>query len=131
MSAAGLGLSLLGGLLYHSLCEGIHGASLGKLICRLRVLQQDGRASSMKGALIRSLGWYVDGLFFGAVGYTSMEKSSLKQRYGDVWGKTIVIKSKDMPSPSARSPMLFIIGFFLGSACWTMLLAIGIVLKAT
>src|SRR5687767_10846833 len=33
LNIAGWALSLLGGFLYHSLTEGIYGASLGKLIC--------------------------------------------------------------------------------------------------
>jgi len=78
VSAAGFGLSLLGGFLYHSLCEGLHGASLGKLICRLRVLQQDGRASCIRGACVRNLGWYIDGLFFGLVGYSPCSRYRLE-----------------------------------------------------
>jgi len=102
MSLAGFGLSLLGGLLYHSFTEGIHGATIGKAICQLRVLQSDGQASNMKGAIKRSLGWLIDGLFFGAVGWCSMSESPLRQRYGDVWGRTIVVKTKDIPASSRR-----------------------------
>ena len=126
-----VGLSLLGAFLYHALCEGIHGASLGKLICRLRVLQEDGRPSTISGGIVRNLGWYVDALFFGLIGYSSMAKSPLNQRYGDVWGKTIVIKVKEFPVSDARSPLHFIAGWFLGSACWTLMLVLGIVLEAT
>jgi uncharacterized RDD family membrane protein YckC len=129
MSTAGFGLSLLGSFLYHTLSEGIHGATLGKLICGLRVLQQDGRPSSLKGGVIRNLGWYVDGLFFGLIGYLSMVKTPLKQRYGDVWGKTIVIKTKDNPVSDTRSAIHFIAGFFLGTACWTLLLTLNLVLR--
>jgi len=129
-SAAGFGLSLLGGFLYHSFCEGIHGATLGKLICRLRVLQLNGAPSSMRGALVRSLGWYVDCLFFGLIGYSSMGKSPLKQRYGDIWGKTIVVKTVQLPDGQPRSFMTFLLGLFLGVTSWTLLLALGIILEA-
>lgn len=129
-SFVGFGLSLLGGFLYHALTEGIHGASLGKLICRLRVLQEDGLPSTIKGGIVRNLGWFVDGLFLGLIGYSSMAKSPLNQRYGDVWGKTIVIKTKDLPVSDTRSPAHFIAGLIIGSACWTLLLALGFVLKA-
>jgi len=129
VSFAIFGLSLLGGVLYHAFSEGIYGASLGKVVCQLRVLQQDGQPSNMKGALIRNFGWLIDGLFFGAVGWNSMVKSPLRQRYGDVWGKTIVIKAKDIPACSKRSLIRFLGGFFLGVAGWVLLLALGIVLK--
>jgi uncharacterized RDD family membrane protein YckC len=128
-NAAGLALSLLGGFLYHSFSEGIHGASLGKLICRLRVLQHDGRPSNMRGAFVRNLGWYVDSLFFGLIGYSSMTKSPLKQRYGDVWGKTIVVPTGQIPAAHLRSPVDGLLGISLGVICWTLLLTLGIVLK--
>ena len=125
-----IGLSILGAFLYHALCEGIHGASLGKLICRLRVLQEDGRPSTIRGGIIRNFGWFVDAFFFGLIGYSSMAKSPLNQRYGDVWGKTIVIKTKDYPVSDGRSPAHFIAGLLLGSACCTLLDVFGIVLEA-
>jgi uncharacterized RDD family membrane protein YckC len=84
--------SALASLSYHSFCEGLHGATLGKLCCGICVVREDGRPSSMPGALIRSLAYFIDGLFFGAVAYASMKKSPLNQRYGDIWGKTAVIK---------------------------------------
>lgn len=128
-SGAGFGLSMLGGFLYHFLCEGIHGATLGKLICRIRVIGEGGNSSSMKPAFIRGLGWYIDALFFGIVAYSSMQKSPLKQRYGDVWGKTVVVKHKDVPGGAQRSTPLFLLGLFLGVTSWTLLLTLGVILK--
>ncbi len=55
-----LAFSLLGSILYHSFCEGIHGATLGKFCCGIRVVREDGSPSHFKGALIRSLAYYVD-----------------------------------------------------------------------
>jgi uncharacterized RDD family membrane protein YckC len=128
VSATMLVASLLGSMLYHCCCEGLHGATLGKLICGLRVVRQDGGASTMPGALVRSLAWFFDGLFFGLVGYTSMSQSRLKQRYGDVWGKTIVIRTKDLPGDDPRSPSDFVMGFSLGCGCYVVMLALGLVL---
>ena len=128
INVTAIGVSLLGGFLYHCFSEGIHGASLGKLVCRLVVLQQDGRPSKMKGAIIRSLGWYIDALFFGLIGYSSMQKSPLNQRYGDVWGRTVVVKAKDVPVGCGRSALRFLLGLFLGAGFWTMLLVLGLIL---
>jgi uncharacterized RDD family membrane protein YckC len=86
-SLMSLAFGFLGITLYHFFCEGIYGATLGKLCCGIRVVSEDGSPCNLKGALIRTLAYYIDALFFGLVGYNSMEKSALNQRYGDVWGK--------------------------------------------
>jgi uncharacterized RDD family membrane protein YckC len=130
LSATGFGLSLLGGFLYHSVTEGVHGASLGKLLCKLRVVTADGLPCNMPRALLRSLAYYLDALFFGLVGYNSMQKSALKQRYGDVWAKTVVVRTTDVPDGAKRSIGRFFVGFCLGSACWIFMLALGLILKA-
>jgi hypothetical protein len=90
---------------------------------------EDGKPSTLKGALIRTLAYYIDALFFGLVGYNSMQKSPLNQRYGDVWGKTAVFKINEMTSESQRTPTLFILGLLLGAGCWVVMLAIGLILK--
>jgi len=83
---AGWGLSLLGGFLYHTMTEGIYGASLGKLICQLRVVRENGGPIGLGNAAIRSLGYYIDALFFGLIAYSSMKQSALNQRYGGAHG---------------------------------------------
>ncbi len=127
-SLTSLGFSFLGMIAYHFFCEGIHGATLGKLCCGIRVVSEDGSPSTLKGALIRTLAYFIDALFFGLVGYNSMQKSPLKQRYGDVWGKTAVFKTKEM-APESQRTTRFLLGLFLGVGCWIVLLAIGLILK--
>ncbi|MGA2786522.1 MAG: RDD family protein [Verrucomicrobiota bacterium] len=129
LSLISIGFSFLGNFLYHFFCEGIHGATLGKLCCGIRVVSEDGKPSNLKGALIRTLGFYVDGLFFGLVGYDSMRKSPLNQRYGDVWGKTAVFKNSEIAPELQRTPMHFILGFFLGAGGLVIMLVIGLVCK--
>jgi uncharacterized RDD family membrane protein YckC len=128
-SAISLGFSFLGDIAYHFFCEGIHGATLGKLCCGLRVVSEDGTPSTLKGALIRSLAYCIDALFFGLVGYGAMQKSSLNQRYGDVWGKTAVFKINKMACQSQRTTAYFIAGLCLGTGCWILLLIVGLVWK--
>lgn len=41
-------LGLVGAFLYHSVTEGMYGASLGKLICQIRVIREDGQPMGMK-----------------------------------------------------------------------------------
>jgi uncharacterized RDD family membrane protein YckC len=124
----GWGFSLVGACLYHVLTEGMYGASLGKLICQLRVVTEEGRPIGMKQALWRSLAYYIDALFFGIVAYSSMKESPLNQRYGDKWAHTIVIRSKDLPAGSGRGFELFVLSFLMGSVCWTVLLALGLII---
>jgi len=128
-SLISIGFSFLGNFLYHFLCEGIHGATLGKLCCGIRVVSEDGKPSNLKSALIRTLGYYVDSLFFGLVGYDSMQKSPLNQRHGDVWGRTAVFKNDEINPESLRTPTHFILGFILGAWCWVTMLVIGLVCK--
>lgn len=129
-SILAMGFSLLGNILYHFFCEGIHGSTLGKLCCGIRVVRVDGRPSNFKGALIRTLAFYLDGLFFGLVALSSMEKSPLNQRYGDVWGKTAVLKTTEIAPESQRTTNDFLLGLFLGGGCLVAMSALGLILRA-
>ena len=129
-NAPGFGLSLLGGFLYHSLTEGIFGASLGKLICQLRVVTDQGQPIGLGKALLRSIIYYWDALFFGLVAYSSMKQSDLNQRYGDKAAHTVVVRSSDAPPSSKKGAEIFVLAFLMGSACWFVLLALGLVLHA-
>jgi uncharacterized RDD family membrane protein YckC len=122
--------SSLGSVLYHFFCEGIHGSTLGKFCCGLRVVSEDGSPSTMKGALIRTLAYAIDSICFGAAGYSSMQKSPLNQRYGDVWGKTAVFKIKGTDAEWQRTPMRFVVGLSLGLGCWMACIALSLILKA-
>jgi uncharacterized RDD family membrane protein YckC len=128
-SLTSLGFGFFGSIGYHFFCEGIHGATLGKLCCGIRVVTEDGSPSTLKGALIRTLAYFFDSLFFGIVGYGSMQKSSLNQRYGDVWGKTAVFKVKEMEPGSQETTTRFILGLLLGVGCLVVLVAVGLILK--
>lgn len=126
----GWGLSLLGNLVYHSLTEGMYGASLGKLVCQLRVVAEDTRHITVIQAFKRSLAYLWDALFFGLIGYSSMKESALNQRYGDHWAKTVVIRSRELPAAAKSGAEIFVLAFLMGSAVWIGLLALGLVLHA-
>ena len=78
--------------MYQAASEFVGGASVGKLVCGLRVVSEDFTHVSFRGAFIRSCAFLVDGFLFGYIGYRSMNMSSLAQRYGDHWGGTTVVK---------------------------------------
>ena len=109
-------LGLLTAVLLHSVTEGMYGASLGKLICRLHVVAEDGQAITLGQAFKRSLAYCWDSLFFGLIGYTSMKRSPLNQRYGDHWARTVVVKSRDVAAGARSGFEIFILGLLMGSA---------------
>ena len=78
-------------LAYYSILEGTKGATLGKMICGIRVVHEDGTPCDIPSAIIRNLLRLVDGLFGYLVGAIIIWNSDKKQRLGDIVAKTIVI----------------------------------------
>jgi uncharacterized RDD family membrane protein YckC len=120
-------MSLLGVICYQTICEGMCGASVGKLVCGLRVLSEDCSPCRLKQALIRSLAFFFDALVFGAVGYLEMTKTRMKQRHGDHWAKTLVVRRSQVPEVSNRSGLRFFLAIALGSAAWSFFLVAAII----
>jgi uncharacterized RDD family membrane protein YckC len=127
---SGFWWGLLGAFLYHAVAEGVGTVTIGKLICGLRVVQMDGGPATMKGSLIRDLAYYIDGLFFGLIGYMSMQQGTLNQRYGDLWGKTVVVKANVFQPYPRRSEWRMFAGILLGTLLWGGALLLQVVLKA-
>ena len=130
ISISGFILSSLGSVFYHSSCEGIYGASLGKLVCGLRVLSDDGNPCDFEAAIVRSLAFFVDALFFGWIAYMSMEGSVLNQRNGDKWARTVVVKQSQVPGSSRRSVDNFVFAFLLGVGVWGGLVFLEFIWRA-
>ncbi|MDX1386277.1 MAG: RDD family protein [bacterium] len=87
-----LGSAILLWFFYYLLFEAIFGATLGKLFCRLRVLDISGRSPSLGNIFIRNFLRVVDYPFAFLIAVISMESSSLNQRLGDRAANTVVIK---------------------------------------
>ena len=130
LSVPAVGLAMAGAVFYHSFCEGLCGASLGKLVCRLRVVRQDGGPSTVGRAFIRSVAWFLDALFVGVIAYMCMERSGLNQRHGDIWGKTVVVEKDALADRNPKPKRRILTGLLLGSAVWTVALTAGIILSA-
>ena len=107
--------SIVGAICYHTICEGFHGSSLGKLLLGLQVLGTNRKPCTLRSALVRSLGFYIDGLFFGAIGYLPMQKSILMQRNGDVWGDTVVCRRKTLSTELKGSLGKFAAAFIIAT----------------
>lgn len=121
--------SLLGIICYEVISTTICGSSLGKRMCSLQVLQDDGSPCGFRSALIRELGYFVDSLFFGLIGYAAMRSTDEQKRYGDEWAGTIVCHMSDVPPASLQSGTRFLLGLTLGLAADAALILLGLLLQ--
>jgi uncharacterized RDD family membrane protein YckC len=117
--------AILGLFAYHVICTSVHGSTVGKFLLSMQVIQEDGSACRPKSAILRELGLFVDGMFFGLIGYFAMREDPEQQRVGDGWADTIVCKQAQVPSTSKRSGTQFALGLSLGIAADIALLMIG------
>jgi uncharacterized RDD family membrane protein YckC len=123
-------IMLLAQLVYHIVLEGLHGATLGKLIFGLVTISEDGSPCGLKQALKRSLAILVDSLFFGIPAAVSMSKSPKQQRIGDKWARTMVVKRRDIDGMvELNSGLRFIIAFLLAITLEGMLVGLALLLK--
>lgn len=106
-------LAMVGALGYHTVCDAVHGSTLGKLIFSMTVVQEDGSPCRFKSAFIRNLAYFLDALFFGLVGYYAMKRDDTQQRYGDQWAHTIVCRKGDLPPEARRDGGRFLLGLLL------------------
>lgn len=113
-------------LLYHAFSEAVAGSTLGKRMLGLEVVGENLGAATMLQTLKRNLAALVDGLFLGLVGYRSMKDSPERQRIGDVWGKTIVIKRRSLPAAVRRPRGIWIITFFAAIGIASEVIALGV-----
>ena len=121
--------ALTGFALYHTVCEGMHGATLGKLILKIHVLREDGTPASFGSALIRSFAFFIDRLFFGLVAYSSMKQSVLSQRLGDKWAKTVVVARSTLNQGQLPSGWKFVVAFLIAILVDGFFLALPLILK--
>jgi uncharacterized RDD family membrane protein YckC len=97
------------GVAFHAASDTLVGATPGKLVFRMRVVNLDGRRCGVGAALVRNLAYFVDSFFFGVPAYSSMQRGPEQQRYGDRWAKTMVISADEarLHQPAAASRVIF------------------------
>lgn len=122
--------AIAGSCLYEIICEGLHGSTLGKLVLGMVVVDESGKPCGMKAAVIRSAAYFVDGLFFGIVGYSAMKRDETRQRYGDDWAKTIVTKRSAVAPENLRGTGTFTGALLLAAAADGLLIATGSLIVA-
>jgi len=122
-------LGLIGPLFYRAIAESLTTVTIGKLICGLRVVDFDGRPIGAAQAFKRSLAYFWDGMFFGAVAHSSMSQNALKQRYGDVWAKTLVVKRSDLGETAGVDPYKIALGLLTAVAVLGLFELLGVCSK--
>jgi len=108
VTIATTGISALISLTYYVLMEGCIGATVGKLVLKVRVVGEDGSPCRLGLAYIRNLLRLVDTVPYiipYLVGVIKIRKSSKKQRIGDRVAKTIVVKT-GVPAQAIQPPPL-------------------------
>ena len=117
----GFAFALLGSFAYHVVFTSIHGSTVGKIALSMVVVKEDGSPCDFKGALIRELGYFVDAMFFGIIGYSAMKDDVQQQRHGDSWGHTIVCKraliARDRLRGGDRFAIALLFAVIADSAC--------------
>jgi uncharacterized RDD family membrane protein YckC len=121
----GFFFGLLGAFAYQVVFTTVHGSTLGKLAFSMVVVQEDGSTCRFKSAMVRELAYFVDGLFFGVIGYMAMQRTDQQQRYGDEWAHTIVCKRQLISPEKLRRADRFILGLFLALIVDSALMMLG------
>jgi uncharacterized RDD family membrane protein YckC len=80
------------GLGYYIVCEAATGATLGKRMVGIRVVDENGDSVTLGAAVVRNLLRLVDALFFYLVGFLFALTSRRGQRLGDRAAHTIVVR---------------------------------------
>ena len=82
---------------YYTLYEGMNGATLGKSILRMRVVQLDGSPITWKQSAIRNGVRFIDAFGFYLVGWLVARRSPARQRLGDRLAGTVVVWRLALP----------------------------------
>lgn len=109
-------ISTVGFIFYCSICEAYYGATLGKFLLGIHVVDRKGEQISFGAACIRALVFQIDQIFFGIVAYLSMKSTPLQQRLGDKWAGTVVIKRSEVQSSELSSGCMFFFVLLIGLA---------------
>ena len=120
---------VLGAITFHTVMEGMHGSTPGKLALSMVVIQEDGSPCRTRAAFIRSLAYFVEALFFGLIGYAAMKGNPAQQRHGDEWAHTIVCKRSRVQPQNLRGGGRLVVALLLASMADSALILIGLLLK--
>lgn len=120
---------VVGSFGYQVICTSVSGSTAGKSALSMQVVQDDGSPCRLKSAFIRELGYFVDALFFGTIGYAAMKNDPMQKRHGDDWADTVVSKRIFVPAPARRArAMRFLLGFLFGALADIAFMMLGMLI---
>ncbi len=79
---------------YYVVLEKSSGQTLGKRLMGIRVVKTNGERCDLVSALVRNALRFIDNLFFGLIGILLIASTRKKQRLGDIFAQTVVVKSQ-------------------------------------
>jgi uncharacterized RDD family membrane protein YckC len=126
-----VGFGLLALIFGGAATEAIAGTTFGKLAFGLRVVDVQARPVRTAAALIRNAAYLVDSFCFCLIGYLAMDASPTRQRVGDRWAKTMVVRAgPDLPQSARHSVGRVTFGVLAGCAlrCGFALLPVWLLL---
>src|SRR4249919_3748312 len=94
---------MLGILAYWVLPEWLLGSTMGKWACDLQVTTLRGGSISFVQSLKRNLLRALDFFPFYLTGFVTASLTSNRQRLGDLWAKTIVVRKKEIKQETVQS----------------------------
>jgi uncharacterized RDD family membrane protein YckC len=90
-----LNVALLGSLfIYYAVLEAIFSASIGKLVCRMRVVMADGSRATGLAVVVRNVIRVPEAIFFYVPSGISCAVSPRRQRLGDHAARTLVVRRR-------------------------------------
>lgn len=81
-------------LVYFGGLESAWGGTVGKRVVGLRVAMADGSSLTGHAVLIRTICRLIDGILFYAVGAVLVWSTPRRQRLGDRWAGTVVVRTR-------------------------------------
>ena len=113
-----------------ALSTSVCGASAGKVLLGMRVIRMNGEPPGFFDGMVRELGYFIDSFFFGLVAKGQMDGSPHRQRLGDQWAKTTVVKADTLPAGTAAPMGRVVLGIALGLTLQALVLTVFIVVAA-
>jgi uncharacterized RDD family membrane protein YckC len=99
----GIGLPIAAWIGNHVVLQGITGASVGKFVTKLRVVNRNGTNAGVGRALVRSVFLVIDAGCF-VIGLVTMLTTKGHRRVGDMVGNTYVVGAQDVGTPPEPTP---------------------------
>jgi len=106
----------------------ICGMTIGKLICGLIVVKEDGSFINFWDVVLREIAFYIDAVFYGMVASLTMRDSEKQQRIGDKWAHTVVARRASLATKSLPTKRRIVVGIglsvlisFIGYAAYAVL----------